>query len=82
MKFDVSQDAMDRTTQCPRNFACLEAGACLCEVLFGGETELILNTFYSNACPYSKPFDLGYFCTCPVHCELNNRYRYRDSDPE
>ena len=82
MKLDVSQEAIDRTTKCPHNMACLETGQCPCRVLFGGEKELILKIFCAKDCPYSKPYDLGVLCTCPVHCELDTRIRLLGEKPK
>lgn len=82
MTSHVSKEAIERTTQCPHNLECLNAGKGRCQVLFGGNKEMILKASCSSECPYSKPFDFGDFCTCPVHCELDTKYRLQGEEPE
>jgi hypothetical protein len=76
MALQISQEALNATTQCPHDFQCLAAeGYALCP----GEKLIPGNGLFVAAVgklddPYRVPFGTGYICTCPVRIEIYTQY--------
>ena len=73
---ETSDDAKNATTQCGRNFACLQDdGRPRCQM-----AECVNHAVYfvaclsDSGCPYAKSFGRGHLCSCPVRKDLFNRF--------
>lgn len=75
MTLEVSEEALDRTENCWRDFQCLSGdGKGTCEVLdvIGGV--LFVEEGETIYCPYRTGFGYHWICWCPVRHEIHERY--------
>ncbi len=65
-----------RTTQCPREFVCLESHTrCPCTALGMASGGLALEKACTAGCPYATKCNGSDVCTCPTRAELHERYQ-------
>ena len=77
MPWQISQDTLYRTTECPRNFTCLEEGKCgTCKIegLVKGDGVWIAGDRPEGYCPYLMSFGKRWICNCPTRYEIYERY--------
>ena len=84
MKFQVSNDAKNKTTQCPSDFHCLsdnekpmcdvEKPMCFSEYVSEGYG-LFVKPLGDHECPYQMPYKTGFLCTCPTRREIFLNYK-------
>ena len=79
--FNVSQTALEETTKCPHEFACLKTGRCgdckMCEVVYAvvRNTVLLATREPLPSCAYRVSFrQEAEFCLCPVRFGIYKQY--------
>jgi hypothetical protein len=74
-KYDVSEDTIQSTYGCLKNFACLEGKAELCDVeRYLNNEVLFIGSDGKNICNYRMSYGDSYMCCCPVRKELHRKY--------
>lgn len=75
MKFEVSEETVQRTHKCWRGFACLSGnGRVVCPVRDYVTGVLFVEKTAESYCPYDVTFGYSNICTCPVRHEIYERY--------
>ncbi|MEW6599330.1 MAG: hypothetical protein AB1499_00010 [Nitrospirota bacterium] len=77
MKLEISEQAINNTKRCRKNFACLSgSGHCLCKLTycFNGKSYFI-KPERNLLCNYKVTFSGSVLCSCPTRKEIYNRYR-------
>ena len=71
----VDGETLGRTTQCRREFACLEtAGRCLCSAQGRTSKGVVVEKLACDGCPYAAPGAGSDLCTCPTRAKLLEKY--------
>ena len=76
MGFLVSDETKQKTTNCKKDFACLNGnGSNLCAVehCVDGKVHFI-RCIDQSSCSYRSSFGNGFYCDCPIRKELYNKY--------
>jgi len=72
----ISDEALKATTQCEKNFSCLDGESDICKVAVCVENEVLFIKCKERApCPYKESFAYALLCTCPVRKELYYKYK-------
>ena len=76
MNIEISEDIIEKTRGCKKNFSCLDGSSeCLCEVKgASGYDILFVNPESNGDCTYCTPFGKSFLCHCPTRNEIYNRY--------
>jgi hypothetical protein len=76
MKIEIGGDAVEQTTRCWKQFACLSGAVeALCEVKYVVIDELYcLKRTTRRGCNYQMVFGDCLICTCPARQEISRRY--------
>jgi hypothetical protein len=83
MKFQISDEIKDRTTECPSDFSCLTEDANpMCNIdipmcngdYISSENGLFIKPLSNDDCPYQMPFRSGFLCHCPTRLEIFKKY--------
>ncbi len=78
MKYEISQETLDRTADCKYDHRCLNGGRkCMCPVesSFGGRYVFVKPEDPFWQCMYKIPFGTASFvCNCPVRNEIYRKY--------
>lgn len=75
MTMEVSEEARQRTDECPRGFACLhDRESPRCAVRNSVRGVLFVEKPTLGHCPYAMSFGYSYICSCPVRWEIYDRY--------
>ena len=79
MAVSVAQEVLDRTTDCPHDFACLSGnGRPACKVIRAdGEDVLFIEVDLLPTCPYFLQWGTGAMCRCPTYYYL---HQHRDAE--
>lgn len=77
MKFEISDEIIEATTECRKGFRCLrEPVECLCKVeACIRDSVHFIRCEHILFCSYKIPFGKGYVCSCPTRKEIFNRYK-------
>jgi len=71
----VAGETLCRTTQCPREFVCLENHSRPPCIAIGSCAEgLVIEKANHSRCAYAARCDGSAVCTCPTRAELRERY--------
>ena len=72
---EISKEILEKTTNCDRNFECLNGGSIHCEVENCVNKEvLFVKSSSTENCPYKLPYGYSNICTCPTRKEICNKY--------
>ena len=83
MSFQISEEAIKATTECPTNFYCLKNGGepmhsegrPVCEGVYLINNKFLRVTPYNNeTCSYKLSYADEHACSCPVRIELYKKY--------
>jgi len=77
MKYQISDETISRTTECPHNFQCLRNGfqnMCSIDRRLGDNGLMIKEKMINTYCPYMMPFGEAYICNCPTRIDLFENY--------
>ena len=84
MPLDLKAETINKTTECPTSFKCLEnEDKIMCDwdkPVCPVTSHIANNSTWINVpegfdnCPYHVPFLKRHICTCPVRCELFLKY--------
>ena len=76
MNIQISQDVIEKTTECDKNFSCLsDDQKSLCEIdSHPTESSFFIEKPKNEICNYRQPFARFYLCTCPTRQEIYKRY--------
>lgn len=73
----ISEDILKETTECKRNFICLNSLDTVktCKVIscINNKVHFVECANY-YICPYLMPFGNSFICNCPVRKEIFNKY--------
>jgi len=88
MVFDVSTEILGRTTNCHRDFGCLDNGACQrddherdkcvkhCEIdRYVSDDLLFIKPEKGATCSYMLSYGYSHLCRCPVRAELFKKHK-------
>ncbi len=77
MAYEVPQETLERTKNCPFAFACQKPGQWApCTVVSHVNRQvLFVNPREKGICPYFSLFGLDYICGCPTRAEIYSRYK-------
>jgi hypothetical protein len=71
MKYDVAEDILFASTQCPHGYQCLSDGeGHVCKVVRAVDDGVVIETRRRVDCPYAASCQEGVQCTCPTRREL------------
>ncbi len=75
MAMRVSEEARQKTDQCPRGFACLSNGKDpRCPVRSSVRGVLFVEKPTLVHCPYAMSFGYSHICCCPIRWEIYDQY--------
>ncbi len=75
MMFEVSAETCQRTEKCWRGFACLSSDEdIICPARDHVNDVLFVERTAQSYCPYDITFGYSHICSCPVRCEIYERY--------
>jgi len=76
MKYKISSDILNETTQCKDNYSCLTGGrVCLCEVTEYFTHRIMFVKPMNAGCSYCMSFGYSHICNCPTRKEIYYRYK-------
>ena len=83
MKFQISEEIKNKTTECPSDFQCLkdnekpmctvDTPMCKGDYVFE-KSGLFIKPNTKNGCPYRMPYRTSSLCLCPVRLEIYKKY--------
>jgi hypothetical protein len=76
MEIQISDDVIEQTTRCEREFACLSGGVgdlCRIEDRISGSAAFV-DCLDDRQCKYRYQFGCAWICTCPVRIVIHRRY--------
>jgi hypothetical protein len=75
MKLKISENILNDTTRCRKNFVCLSERDCLCEIkyCFDGKS-FVIKPDKNIICPYKVSMVTLMLCSCPTRKEIYKRY--------
>lgn len=75
MIMDIDKDTLHRTTDCTKDFDCLNNKSCICcKVKQCISNVLFIKCPEENRCFYKLPFAQENICTCPTRKEIFNKH--------
>jgi len=78
MELEIPLEVIARTTQCPKNFACLSQPVqtvCKVEYCVNGLVDFVECKTATLPCEYKIPYGYtGNICLCPTRQEIYKRY--------
>jgi hypothetical protein len=77
VNIEISEDIIEKTRGCKKNFSCLNGSSeCLCEVEgSSGYDILYINPDSNRDCIYCTRLGTSSLCSCPARNEIYNRYK-------
>ena len=78
MNIKISEDIVNNTTECTKDFSCLnpDAQRDICKILACLKNNLyFIKCLNEDYCSYRMSFGADFLCMCPVRKDIYNRYR-------
>lgn len=77
MKFEIDDDVINETTQCHRDFKCLESeNHIYCAVKECVRDEIhFIECDYTDQCNYKMDYGPEFICTCPTRKAIFKKYQ-------
>ncbi|MDH4027617.1 MAG: hypothetical protein OEU95_02140 [Nitrospirota bacterium] len=82
MKFEISNETIEKTTECLRDFRCLDPDKgdicidmCPIDQVFNKQILFLKDKLHENHCNYNRLFGFSYICNCPVRRDIYDLYK-------